>query len=427
MNATVFRATVPLAVLALAAPARGGPPVPPAPLDLAWCVARALEANPEITSFAAAAEAARARILPSGALDDPRFGYDAVNVPVGRWDFDSTPMSGNQFGLRQRLPFPGLLGNREEAARAAAEAAGSTLEDRRLRIRSRARILWAELGFAQRALAITRRNIELVRQLARIAEAKYAVGGGLQQDVIRAQVELTRLLDQEIERRAAVERSAAALVALLDLPPEQTFAETAPLADESPTPPLAELYAGLEARHPRLRALAARVEEAERLRRVAELEGYPDFDLGIGYRIRSRVPGDPVPGDDFLSAGITLRLPVNRSKWRARVAEQDAELRRVRAEYQRARLEIEEAIRARHADLLRADETARLLRDGLVPQARQSLESSRAGYEVDRVDFPSLIDAWVRLLDAELRLERSWADRHRAFAALEAAVGEPIR
>ncbi len=427
MNATIIRAAAPFVALALALPAGAGAPLPPDPLDLAWCVERALEANPEIAIDAASAEAARARILPAGALDDPRFGYDAVNLPVGRWDFDSTPMSGNQLGIRQRLPFPGLLGHRERAARAAADAAGSVLEDRRLRIRSRARALWAELGYAQRALAITRRNIALVRQLARIAEARYAVGRGLQQDVIRAQVELTRLLDQEIARRAAVERAGAALVSLLDLPPDQVLPETAPLPDESPVPALEGLYEGLETRHPRLRALAARVEEADRLRRVAELEGYPDFDLGIGYRIRSRVPGDPAPGDDFLSAGVTIRLPVNRAKWRERVAEREAQLRRARAEFHRTRLEIEEAIRARHADLRRADEAARLLRDGLVPQARQSLESNRAGYEVDRVDFLSLIDAWVRLFDAELRLERTWADRHRAFAALEAAVGEPLR
>ncbi len=59
----------------------------------------------------------------------------------------------------------------------------------------------------------------------------------------------------------------------------------------------------------------------ERLRRVAELEGYPDLDMGIGYRIRRRVTGDPVGGDDFLSAGVTSRLPLDRTRWRERIAE----------------------------------------------------------------------------------------------------------
>ncbi|UCE86918.1 MAG: TolC family protein, partial [Deltaproteobacteria bacterium] len=69
----------------------------------------------------------------------------------------------------------------------------------------------------------------------------------------------------------------------------------------------------------------------------------------------------------------------------------------------------------------------RLLETGLVPQARQSLESSRSGYEVDKVDFLSLIDSQVDLLAAELSLVRAVADRRAAFAALEAALGESLR
>jgi outer membrane protein TolC len=64
---------------------------------------------------------------------------------------------------------------------------------------------------------------------------------------------------------------------------------------------------------------------------------------------------------------------------------------------------------------------------GLVPQARQSLASSRSGYEVGRIDFLSLLDSQVRLLDAELRLARARADKRRAFAMLESAAGEKLR
>ena len=414
-----------LLTLSLAAAANAE--APPSPLPLSWCLERATAANPAIAQDIAARDAAKERIKPAGALDDPRLRYEASNIPRGDLDFESTPLSGHQFGLSQKVPFPGLLSNREAAARARATSASFALEDRELVTASAVEGAWAELGFAQRALGITERNIELLRQLVQIAEAKYRVGTGLQQDVLRAQVELTALLDERLGRQAAIELASARLAALLDLPAEVSFPETEDLGDGSALPELLTLSASLEAKNARLRSLASEVEEAKRLVRVAELEGYPDFDLGLGYRVRERVAGDPVDGDDFLGASITIRLPVNRSKWGAKVAERRALLRRSQASYRGARAELVSILRAAHAELKRADSETALLRTGLVPQARQSLDSSRSGYEVGRVDFLSLLDSQVRLLNAELRLVRAEADRRQAFAALEAAAGEALR
>jgi len=420
-------------VLLLQAPAtvaraEGDAPVaPPSPLPLDWCLERAATANPELASDAAAAEAAGERVRPAGSLEDPRFRYEASNVPTGDLDFDSTPLSGHQLGLSQKLPIPGLLGNREDAARAGAEAAGHSAADRRRSVSARVEQAWAELGFSQRALDITDRNIGLLRQLTRIAQTKYEVGSGLQQDVLRSKVELTRLLDQRLQRVAGIARSGSRLAALLDLPAASPLGRTTELAEDTPLPSLADLLGRLEDTSPRLAALRARIEEAERQTRVAELEGYPDLDLGVGYRIRQKVAGDPVNGDDFLMAGVTVRLPVDRAKWRAHVAEREALARRARADYRAARARLRDAVRARLADLERADAEVDLLATGLVPQSRQSLDSSRAGYEVDKVDFLSLIDSQVRLLDAELRLVRARADRRAAFAGLEATVGETLR
>jgi len=245
--------------------------VPPDPLPLEWCLDRAQQANPSIAADAAAAQAAAHRILPAGALDDPRFGYEASNVPIGEFDFDSTPMSGHQLGLRQKFPFPGLLANREKAARAEASASSEELQDRERRVASGVERRWVELGYAQRALEITDANLDLVRQLTQIAEAKYRVGSGLQQDVLRAQVELTRLLAERLRRVAAIRTAEAELAAFLDLPPQTPFARTTDLADDSAIPEIEPLLGRLEESSPLLRALAERVEEAERLHRATVL------------------------------------------------------------------------------------------------------------------------------------------------------------
>jgi outer membrane protein TolC len=399
----------------------------PDPLPLSWCLERARRSSPSIAADEAAAAAAEHRVSPAGALEDPRFSYEATNIPVGDFDFNSTPMSGNQLRLAQKLPFPGVLSKREKAARAGASAATENLEDQRLRVAAVVERRWAELGFAQRALEITETNIGLLRQLTEIAETKYSVGSGLQQDVLRAQVELTRLLDERLHRIEAVRAAESQLASVLDFPLGTVFPRTADLRDASPLPEIAPLLGPLDETSPLLRALAERVEEAERLHRATEFEGYPDFDVGLGYRIRQRAPGDPVAGDDFVSAGVTLRLPVNRGKWREKTAERAALVRRAKAAYRDGRARLRDAVRTTFAALERADAEVALLETGLVPQTRQSLDSSRSGYQVDKVDFLSLIDSQVRLLDAELSLVRAVADRRAAFAALESAIGKELR
>lgn len=427
--------TIPVILLAMGAPQLGHPASPrepvavevAAPLSLAWCLDRAREANPDLAADRAAAQAASYRIVPAGALDDPRLSYAASNVPVGDLDFGSTPLSGHQFGLMQKVPFPGVLGNRAAAAEAAAEASDSSVSDRSRIVAGAVETAWAQLGFAQRALEITERNIDLLRQLARIAEARYRVGTGIQQDVLRAQVELTVLLEERLAREAAIQMAAARLAALLDLSPGTDLPRTDSLADDARLPELDELMLRLEGTSPRLAALRARVEEARRQHRVAELEGYPDFDFGVGYRLRERVAGDPVAGDDFISASVTIRLPINRTKWRARVAERDSLLRREQARYRGGLSDLRSSVKSAFAELVRSDSEMVLLQTGLVPQARQSLASSRSGYEVGRIDFLSLLDSQVRLLKAELRLVRAGRNRRVAFAALEASLGESLR
>ncbi len=399
----------------------------PQPLALAWCLERARVANPTLDRMTAVAIAARHRVGSAGALDDPRFAYEASNIPTGDFDFGSTPLSGHQIGLRQKLPYPGLLASRKDAARSGAEASGLLVDDQRFLTDGAVETAWAELGFAQHALEITDRNIGLLRQLAATAESRYRVGGGLQQDVLRAQVELTALLQERLRRNEAIERAESLLVELLDLPAMTRLPRTDDLLLQAESPLLEPLLNSLDERSARL-AAARKTIAAARLRvRTAELEGLPDIDFGIGYRIRKKVSGDPVDGDDFISAGFTIRLPVDRSKWRSRVAEQNAEVRRTQADLRAVRAGLVSLTRRAHAKLTRASSEVALLETGLVPQARQSLEASRSAYEVGRIEFLSLLDSQVRLLDAELRLVRAQADRRRAFAALEAAAGEKLR
>jgi outer membrane protein TolC len=400
----------------------------PDPLPLRWCLERANTANPSLEASSAEADAAREGIGAAGRLEDPRFGYEAVNLPTGDFNFHSTPMSGHQLSLQQKLPVPGLLSGQRATARASARAAEAAYDDRRARLAASIEQAWSSLAFAQRALDITDQNLELLRQLREIAETKYQVGSGLQQDVLRAQVELTTLLGERLRREALLRQSEATLMALLDLPGDRELPRTEDLGQESSIPDLSDLLARIGDVSPLLRERRARIEAAEERVRTTELEGYPDVDLRVGYRIRENSgPENPVDGQDFFSAGFTLRLPVDRGKWTAKVAEERARLRKAKAEYRASLAMLGDQIRAAHSELVQADAEVELLVTGLLPQAHQSLESSRSGYQVARIDFLSLLDSEVRLFEAELRLVRARASRRASFARLEATLGEALR
>jgi len=399
----------------------------PHPLPLSWCIERASSANPSLQAVDAEAEAARESAGAAGRLADPRFGYEMLNLPTGDWNLHSTPMSGHQLSLIQKLPVPGLLSSQRAAAQAAARAADAGLDDRRARLAASVERAWSALAVAQRALEITERNLDLLRQLRAIAEAKYRVGTGLQQDVLRAQLELTTLLAERLRREATLAKREASLAALLDLPIAQRFPRTEDLSQQTAIPELSELLARVGDASPLLREQRARIEEAEKRVRATKLASYPDVDLSVSYRIREQVTTDPVHGQDFLSAGFTLRLPVDRQKWNSKVAEQGAFLRKATASYRASLATLGEEIRAAHSDLVEADAEVELLVTGLLPQARQSFESSRSGYEVARIDFLSLLDSELRLFDAELQLIQARATRRESFARLEATMGEELR
>jgi outer membrane protein TolC len=399
----------------------------PDPLPLNWCLDRANNVNPSLEAIFAEADAARAGVGAAGRLEDPRFGYEAVNLPTGDFDFHSSPMSGHQLSLQQKLPMPGLLSSQKATARASAMAAEAAYDDRRARLAASIEQAWSSLAFAQRALEITDQNLELLRQLREIAETKYQVGSGLQQDVLRAQVELTTLLGERLRREALLKQSEARLMALLDLPGDRELPRTEDLDQESSIPDLSDLLARIDDSSPLLREQRARIEAAEERVRTTELESYPDVDLRVGYRIRENSGADPVNGQDFLSAGFTLRLPVDRGKWASKVAEKRAHLRKAKAEYRASFAMLGDEIRAAHSELIQADAEVELLVTGLLPQAHQSLESSRSGYQVARIDFLSLLDSEIRLFEAELRLIHARASRRASFARLEATLGEALR
>jgi len=398
-------------------------------LTLAEAEQIALKQNPGLATSRAQAKAL-AEIPPqAGSLPDPRLAFNAVNLPVDTFSTVQENMTQLRVGLSQEIPFPGKLRTKEEAARFEAESAAFDVEEIRLRLLRNVRISWWNLFYLDRALEIVGRNEELLRQFITIAETKYKVGKGLQQDVLLAQVELSKLLDIDIRLVGARRSEKSHLNKLLNRPTHFSIRLPGKVEETLPQmPPETELHQiALEAR-PLLASQSERIKAAEKRVDLAELDYYPDFRIGGAWGFRggnNPVNGQPRP--DFTTMGMSLNLPIYTGTKQDRALDQrKAEVAREQYALRDATETVWREASTALADYIRTKDLARLFKTGIIPQASQTVASMLAGYQVNKVDFLNLVRAQITLYNFETEYWKALAGARQSWARLEAAVGKAI-
>ena len=415
--------------VALAGESPDPPATPPpagGPLTLDTAVQIALDNNPGLAAKRARAEAMAAIPDQAGALPDPRLILNAMNVPVDTYALDQEPMTQMQVGLSQAFPFPGKLRLREAAAREMALAAGEDVEETRLQLIANVKATWWRLHFLDRALEIVARNQQLLRQFVNIAQTKYKVGKGLQQDVLLAQVELSKLLDRQVQLRQKRRTVEARLNALLNRPTETAvrlpLITDVRLIEVLPVTRLTELAAE---HRPLLARQRNQVKSARARLDLANKGYFPDFRLSAvyGYRQVTRPDGSEVP--DFASVMLSLNLPLYAGRKQSQAINQrSAELIKQQEGFQSVADQVAAAISRYSADYSSAAERVELFKNGIIPQARQTVSSMLAGYQVNKVDFLNLVRAQITLYNYETQYWMAVSDAERALAQLTAAVGK---
>ena len=162
-------------------------------------ITTALKNNPAIKEFQYRIKAAEEVPSQVSSLDDPILQFQLKNMPVDTFDLSQESATQKEFTLSQKLPYPGKLGLKAEIAGKNIAITRQDLEEARLTITRDVKRAFYELCFVLEATNITQENKTLLEQFVTIAESKYSVGKGLQQDVLKAQVELTKVMARLIE------------------------------------------------------------------------------------------------------------------------------------------------------------------------------------------------------------------------------------
>lgn len=395
-------------------------------LSIAQAVALVQADNPGLAEMQARARAAAAIPSQLSTLPDPVLSFNAVNLPTNTFNLSQEAMTQLLVGLSQAVPFPGKLALKEEAATHEAEAVSHSVEEMRLSLIRDVKSSWWQLFYLDRALDIVRVNQDLLRQFVKIAETKYKVGQGLQQDVLLAQVELSRLLDSEIQLTGMRRSEAARFNALVNR--QGNSPVTIPGNIERHLPellPEEKLYRMAEDARPLLAGQRNRIDAARSRVDLAEKDYFPDFNLNAGYGARSGFNPDGSARADFVSFGVAMNLPIyTDSKLSKAVDQRKAELLGQNYRLQDTWLEVQKTITAARADFEQARQQVSLFDTGIIPQSQQTVASMSVGYQVNKVDFLNLVRAQLTLYNYETQYWKALAMANQALAKLVAAVGK---
>lgn len=386
-------------------------------LRLSDVVAEARRQNPALRAARERARASSHVPAQASAYEDPMFTHEVWNAPES---FDIGRADNNISSLSQKIPFPGKKTLAGEISAQEAEVARRDADRVEVEVVVAAKRAFYGLWHVHQELVIYSRDRELVGEVARIAAERYRVGTAAQSDVLRAQVELTRLINRVSTSALAVQTARAELAEILSRGPEEVVG----IPESPPEPHLEEraedfVALGLE-RRPEIAAQVAEVARAERAVRLARLNYLPDFELRVSRFVNFRQ-------DDGFGAMASISIPLAyRYKYDAALREAEERLAAARAELRRmqdrVRREVTEAFLAARTALLQRD----LFVSTHVPQAEQSLAASQIAYQTGKIDFLSLIDSFRVIESVHLEHVRAEADFERSRADLERAVGSEL-
>ena len=385
----------------------------------------ALKNNPAIKALQHRIKAAEEVPSQVSSLDDPILEFQLKNMPVDTFDLSQESATQKQFTLSQKLPYPGKLGLRAEIAGKNITITRQDLEEARLTITRDVKLAFYELCFVLVATNITQENKTLLEQFVTIAESKYSVGKGLQQDVLKAQVELTKVMARLIELQKLSGLEKAKLNSLMNLLPQEALTIPHGIAKTDFNFTVQKLQAIAEKHRPLLSKIRSIKQRYGISKKLAEKEYYPNFNIGFKYKQREGT--SLIDRPDLVSAFVGINIPIwYKTKQSRRVLETAYKVEMASETYNKAKNQIFLKIKGLVDRERQGDKTLQLIEQGILPQARQSLESALAGYTVDKVDFLTLLSNQVTLFKWQIKYHRELTDYEKNLAEVEHSAGKNL-
>jgi len=388
------------------------------PTSLRELIQEAEEKNPQIAASFHTWQASRnvpkqASALPETQLSVQQFSVGSPRPFAGYSNSDFAYIG---FGASQDIPYPGKRQLRARVAEHEADSMEAQTDSIRRTVVGNLKMVYFHLAYIQQTLSVLQKSDELLNQVQEASEARYRVGQGNQQDVLKAQLQHTKILQEIAHHHQEEGLLEAQIKQLLGRPQESADIVAETLTVRSLPYHAAELLQRAREQNPDVRSKAASIQQQETQVELAHKNFRPDFNVQYNYQhTASQFP-------DYYMATFGIRLP-NRGRQRAELAQaredQERARREMHAESQRVLSEVQQQyIRAKTSE-----ERLKIYSDGLVPQSEATFRSALSAYQSNRQDFESLLSSFLDVLNLDMEYRSELVEHESALAELERLAG----
>lgn len=379
----------------------------------------ALNNNPEILMIKKRVESAEDKKSLASALPDPKIGYMVQNVgSPGPWTVGVQDMSMQGMVFTQEIPFPGKLGTKGRIAGKEEEQVEEGAREIKLKVLNNLRSAYYEYFLAFKSTEILDRTKELLKDFQRIAETRYATGQGIQQDVIRAQLEVSAIMDRLAEEEQKKETEASVINSLVGRNPLAPLGRPDELPMKTPAVTVDEMAAMAMEHSPMLQGKQQMVEQSREELSLSRREYLPDMVVSGGWFFR----GSEKP--DVWQATVMFKIPLYFWNTATGVNAASADLSAASYEYDAERLATLAQVRGLYSQVKTAEHHIQLYEAGIIPEAKLSLESATSNYQVGKTDFMSLLESENILLKYQLMEQEELVNLNKTMSMLGEITGE---
>ena len=381
--------------------------------------------NPQIQAARQGWKAAQQVPTQVSTLPDPEFQFQQFSVGSPRpfAGYTNSDFAYVGLGVSQDFPYPGKLRLKGEIAKRDADVSQQQYETARRSVLAGVKEAYFQLAYLSKTLGILESDGQLLRQVENAADARYRSGMGNQQDLLRAQLEQTKLLREITMHHLEVAKLEAQLKELLNRSQSSPDIEPADLT-ETPLPyTFDELVASTKAQNPQIGGAEKMVERQKLQVDLAHKDFYPDFSLQYMWQRT-----DPTQFRAYYMVTFGIRVPIYRSrKQRPELAQAEAELTRSRSEAEAQSQQVALQLRVAYDTEQKTADVLRIYKEGLIPQARAGFQAGVAAYQNNRQDFQSMLSSFLDVLHLDEEYWQDTAERENALAQIEELTGLSLR
>jgi outer membrane protein TolC len=388
------------------------------PVSLGELVREAEQNNPEIAAAQRGYEASTHLARQASALPDTQVTLQQLSVgsPIPFAGYTNSDFAYIGLGVSQEIPYPGKRDLRAQVANREADVRHVQIDSVRRSITDKVKGAYFRLSYLQQTLAVIERNDRLLKDMEQVVESRYRVGQGNQQEVLKAQLQHTKILQEITMHHREVGQLQAQLKGLLNRPQESPDIVTEALVPRALTYQAVDLLELVRQQNPDVQAQQAMVAKTESRIQLAKKDFRPDFNVEYMYENTDR------KFRDYYLATFSVTLP-NRGRRKAELAEAEANRaqanKQLEAEVQRRLAEVQD----QYVIAQTSEEQLKIFKDGLIPQSQATFQSALAAYQANRQDFQTLLSSFMDVLSLEIDYQRQLAEHEMALARLETLTG----